>query len=283
LSRNRERTGATTPDTSTPAALTQNDSGDFSFVVPTDFVDLPTGGKYYPENHPLHGQDCIEIRHMTAKEEDILTSRTLLKKGIAVDRLLSNIIIDKRISPDSLFVGDKNAIIIAARISGYGAIYDTSINCPNCGEKQDYSFDLNDSNVYLGENKESFNVVDNNDGTFTTVLPKTKITATFKLLTGFDEKKIVKGLEQDRKSKSHEHSITRQLRNFLVKVNDHASTQAIDYVIDNIPSMDSRHLRLAYRNACPNLDLTQHFACTFCEHEQDLEVPLTADFFWPDR
>ena len=98
MSRNKDRTGASQPDVSPPAALTQpqvqsNDNG-FSFVVPTEFVELPSKGLFYPEAHPLRGQDSIEIRQMTAKEEDLLTSKTLLRKGLAIDRLLQSVIVD---------------------------------------------------------------------------------------------------------------------------------------------------------------------------------------------
>jgi hypothetical protein len=94
----------------------QDNSGGFSFVVPTEFIDLPSEGKFYPEGHPLHGQTTLEIKQMTAKEEDLLTSRALLKKGIALDRLLSSVIVNKSIDPNSLLVGDRNAILIATRV-----------------------------------------------------------------------------------------------------------------------------------------------------------------------
>jgi hypothetical protein len=123
----------------------------FSFVVPTEFVELPSQGKFYPEGHPLRGARYIEIKQMTAKEEDILTSRTLLKKGVALDRVISNLIVDKRIDPDSLLVGDRNAIIIATRVSGYGNEYTTKVTCPNCATVQEYNFDLNDASIYHGD------------------------------------------------------------------------------------------------------------------------------------
>jgi uncharacterized phage-associated protein len=91
------------------------------------------------------------------------------------------------------------------------------------------------------------------------------------------------GMKADRQQKIHERGVTRQLSNFIVSVNDNNTSEAINYVVNNIPSMDSRHLRLAYKLAAPNIDLTQVFICQECDHEQDLEVPLTADFFWPDR
>ena len=287
MSRNKERLGGVQQqDTNPPPQMTQAkaESGGFSFVVPTEFVELPSGGSLYPEGHPLHGEDTIEIRQMTAKEEDILTSRTLLKKGVALDRILDNLIVDKRINSDSLLVGDRNAIIIAIRVSGYGNEYDTKVTCPSCTSAQTFSFDLNEAQIYHGETeKEGWEITDNGNGTFDLALPKTQITVTFRLLTGRDEKALFSGMEQDRKRKTHEQTVTRQLVNTIVAVNGDSSAEAINYLINNIPSLDSRHIRLAYRFVAPNIDLTQHFECSECDYAQDMEIPLSADFFWPDR
>jgi hypothetical protein len=255
----------------------------FSFVVPTEFVELPSQGKYYPDGHPLHGVTSIEIKQMTAKEEDILTSRTLLKKGVALDRVIQNIIVNKNINPDSLLVGDRNAIVIACRVSGYGNDYTTKVTCPNCTESEDYSFNLHEAEVFTGGDLEAAGITDNGNGTFDLKLPRTQVTATFRLLTGADEKVFLSGVERDRKSKSHEKNITRQLVNTVIAVNGDSSADAINYLVTNIPSVDSRHIRLAYRIVAPNIDLTQHYECGSCDYEQDMEVPLTADFFWPDQ
>ena len=121
MARNRERVGAQKINNDPPPqALGNNEAAPFSFVVPTEFVELPSEGRYYPEGHPLHNQETIEIKHMTAREEDLLTSRALLKKGVALERLLDSVIINKNIRAADLLVGDRNAILIAARISGYG-------------------------------------------------------------------------------------------------------------------------------------------------------------------
>lgn len=265
-------------DTSPPPQVTGG--GDiFSFVVPTEFVELPSQGRFYPEGHPLRGQDSIEIRQMTAKEEDMLTSRTLLKKGVALDRVIASLIVDKSIDPDSLVVGDRNAIIIATRVSGYGNVYETKVSCPNCGTKQDYSFDLNHANIYDGADARDLGVQTNDDGTFNVSLPRTGVDVRFRLLNGRDEKMFVNGMQSDKKTKS-EKNITRQLAAIVVSLNGDTSMQAKQYFIENVPSIDSRHLRLAYRLAAPNVDLTQQFVCGECSHEQEMEVPLSADFFW---
>ena len=98
MSRNKDRLGGSQHQDTQPPAQT----GGFSFVVPTEFVELPSQGRFYPQGHPLHGQDSIEIRQMTAKEEDMLTSRSLLKKGVALERVIASLITDKKINPDIL-------------------------------------------------------------------------------------------------------------------------------------------------------------------------------------
>lgn len=133
---------------------------------------------------------------MTAKEEDMLTSQTLLRKGIALERVLSSLILDKNISTDTLYVADKNAIIVATRISGYGSDYNTTVTCPACGTNQKYSFDLRTATVYSGEDCEPLGVTNNENGTFNVILPKTKVDVTFRLLTGHDEKLLLNGMEK---------------------------------------------------------------------------------------
>lgn len=284
MSRNKDRLGGTTPPNQelppTPAGV--SDGGGFSFVVPTDMVDLPSKGKFYPQNHPLHNVDTIELKQMTAKEEDLLTSRSLLKKGVVLDRLLQSVIINKKIKPEHLLVGDRNAIVIAVRIAGYGNEYTTSITCPACNQKQKKTFDLFNYNMHSGDETGEI-VTNNNDGSFTTTLPKTGLEVNFRLMTGRDEKTLTSGMKQDRQKNSHEQNITRQLRSMLLSVNGNSTPQALNYLIDNMPSLDSRHLRAAYKSAAPNVELKDNFICEACDHEQEMEVPLTADFFWPDR
>jgi len=252
------------------------------YKFPTEVVELPSKGYFYMDGHPL-STGKVEIKYMTAKEEDILTSRSLLKKGVALDRVIENLIVDKSVDPDSLLIGDRNAIIIATRVSGYGADYVTKITCPQCSETQEYAFDLNNASIYGGDDIDVLDIADHEDGTFTSTLPKTNLNVRFRLLNGYDEKTIAKSAQSERKRNNLEKNITRQLSRLIVSVNDDETKDTINYVVENVPSMDSRHLREAYKLAAPNIDLTQIFTCNECSYEQDMEVPLTADFFWPDR
>ena len=133
MSRNKQRTAAATDAVAATAPTTPAAPASLSYVTPTEFVELPSRGQFYPADHPLHGKDVIEMRYMTAKDEDILTSPALLKKGIAIDRLLQNLVVDNNINPNNLLIGDKNAILLAARISGYGEEYPVTLQCNSCG------------------------------------------------------------------------------------------------------------------------------------------------------
>jgi len=284
LARNRERVGAQKINNDPPPqALSNNETAPFSFVVPTEFVELPSEGRYYPEGHPLHNQETIEIKHMTAREEDLLTSRALLKKGVALERLLDSVIINKNIRAADLLVGDRNAILIAARISGYGPEYRTKITCPACGTTQVFAFNLNNLENFYGIGYTSEEAVHKGNGIFTTTLPRTKVEVTYKLLRGGDERNLMNKLESQKKAKKEDSLVTDQLRQIIVAVNGDSRQESINYLVDNVPSIDASHLRLVSKLTTPNIDMNQHFECQACDFEQELEVPLTADFFWPDR
>jgi len=284
---NEERAGARVAHDPPPPLTAPEGHGDpLSFVVPTEFVELPTKGAFYPEGHPLHNQDCIEIKFMTAKEEDILTSRTLLKKGIAIERLLQNLIADKKIKTQDLFVGDRNAILVAARCSGYGPKYKASMTCPSCGANEKHEFDLEnkkisgflENNQVLQDTGASYN---QEEGTFSFVLPKTKVTVELKLLTGHDEKRLADLSERKRKAKKEENVLTDQLKTYVVSVNGERSPQVISRFVESLPVLDSRELRTVYSNIVPNIDMSQEFLCSSCDYQETLEVPFTAEFFWP--
>jgi len=139
---NEDRFGAAkVADSPGPLTEATNKTSTLNFVVPTDFVELPSGGRFYPEEHSLHNQEHVEVRQMTAKDEDILTSRALLQKGIAIERLLQNLIVDKNIDVNEILVGDKNAIMMAARVSAYGNEYETKVQCFYCNSINDHVFD----------------------------------------------------------------------------------------------------------------------------------------------
>tara|TARA_Y100001973_G_scaffold78798_1_gene115716 strand:+ start:173 stop:1036 length:864 start_codon:yes stop_codon:yes gene_type:complete len=287
MSRNNDERSGALPSAEAPvaavAAQQQNSSIGLNFVVPTEHVELPSKGQFYPEGHPLHKVETLEIKHMTAKEEDILTSRTLLKKGLAIDRLLQSIIVNKKINPDDLFVGDKNAIIVAARQSAYGDEYATNVTCQVCGETTPFTFNLSQGTCIHPDDALGSDFTMTDQGTFNIVLPKTGYTAEVRLLSGKDEKWLTRSMEQKKKARINESTLTDQMRLFIVSVNGVKDKTQINQFINVMPAADSRHLRNVYKQLSPNIDLTQDFACQACGAETKMEVPFTADFFWPKQ
>ena len=250
------------------------------FVTPTEFVALPSKGVGYAPNHPLHGQDTVEIKYMTAKDEDILTSRSLIKNGVVLDRLISNLLVDKKINSADILLGDRNAIVIAARASAYGHIYETKIECPNCGAKAKTDFDLTDPWVYSGDDWSDYDITALETGNYVIKLPKTGYSVEVRLLKGTDEIKVFKLLQNKKKS---DEVVTRQMRMFIVSIEGHTDSKVIEYFINNAPSSETRYLRQAYDKISPDLKIKKDYECDECGHEANLEVGLGADFFWPDR
>jgi len=249
------------------------------FVTPSQLVDLPSLGKY-PEGHPLCGQDTIEIKYMTAKDEDILTSRSLLKKGLAIDRLIQNLIKDKSIDSKSLYLGDRNAIIIHARASAYGDEYRTKVQCPSCGETSKYTFDLANYEMYHGDNTDGLDIEYTENGTYKVTLPLSGIEAEVKPLTGHDE---IAMLKNSKTKDTTENLITKQMKRFTVGFNGYYDQKTINYVCDNMVARDSSFLRNIFKVISPDLILSDLFVCPNCEHEEEMTVPFGADFFWPER
>jgi len=278
---NLERTGATVQ--AEPPPPVESGVSPLHFVAPTEFVELPSVGVGYPEGHPLCGQETIEIRFMTAKDEDILSSRTLLKKGLAVERFLDNIIVNKNLKASEMLVGDRNAILISARISGYGADYETQVGCPSCGEKVHFTFDLNKRTIDESRLNEKIDLTKSEDGYFATEMPLSKFKVKFKLLMGKDETYLSQLTLKKSKAKDADAMFSDQYKRMIVSVEGHTDQGVINHYVNNMPTLDSRHLRACYKEATPSVQITENYVCSSCNHEEDMEVPFTADFFWPDR
>ena len=285
MPRNNTRRTGSTPKKETQEVTPAPPTSVLDFVNPTEHVALPSGGRFYDEDHPLHGQDTVEIRFMTAKDEDILTSQSLLRNGTALEKLMQNILVDKRIKPSSLLIGDRSAILIAARATGYGNTYKTKVTCPSCGETSNVSFDVTNFETFEGDEdaQKELGVKVTADNTYTVKLPLTTVTAEFRLLTGADEMAISKNLQKKRNADILDGSFSTQFTRAIISLNTETDRNTIQQFALMMPAADSRQLRAAIRSVTPNLDLTQDFECPECGYGQEMEVPITADFFWPDR
>jgi hypothetical protein len=277
---NPERLGAPQPDAPAPPPQVTNTQTDiFSFINPTEFVDLPSKGALYPEGHPAHGLDSIEIRHMTAKEEDILTSESLIKKGVALDRVVDSLIVDKRIKAANLLIGDKNALLIAARITGFGSDYGVKITCPVCITENDCNIDLQAIKSKSPEETDS-KLLEN--GNYEIVFPEdNNLAVEVRLLRGADERKLTQNREQRRKAKKEDSLITDQLGAIIVRVNEVTDPALLKQFVEQCPTKISREIRTRYEKIMPDVDMSVPFTCSNCEYESEVDMPMTAEFFWP--
>ena len=277
---NPERLGAPQPDAPAPPPQVTNTQTDiFSFINPTEFVDLPSKGALYQEGHPAHGLDSIEIRHMTAKEEDILTSESLIKKGVALDRVVDSLIVDKRIKAANLLIGDKNALLIAARITGFGSDYGVKITCPVCLTENDCNIDLQAIKSKSPEETDS-KLLEN--GNYEIVFPEyNNLAVEVRLLRGADERKLTQSREQRRKAKKEDSLITDQLGAIIVRVNEVTDPALLKQFVEQCPTKISREIRTRYEKIMPDVDMSVPFTCSNCGYESEVDMPMTAEFFWP--
>ena len=253
----------------------QSTSSDLTF--PTEILELPSKGLVYPSDNPL-SSGKIEIKMMSAKEEDILTNPNLLKKGIAVDKMLESLIVDKSINFDDIVVGDRNALIFAVRRLAYGDTYGPlDIKCPACNSQNKITIDISqfDDKVI----SEDVDKVDVNE--FVYKLPFAKLEITFKLLNGLDERNIQIEIDKMKKVKSAD--LSTRLKYMILSVQGNRDISAIrDFVDNRMVSRDTLAFRKYLKQISPDIDATFPFECEECSHEERSGVPMTVHFFWPD-
>ena len=242
------------------------------FNLPTETVDLPSKGLIYPKESPL-SSGTIEMKYMTAKEEDILTNQNYIRQGIVIDKLLRSLIISKEVNFDDILIGDKNAIMVAARILSYGKDYTISFR------GQQLTVDLSELKTKTLD--ESLYTSGKNEFTFS--LPSTGNKVTFKLLTQADEniiEKEIAGLKKIDKNASPE--VTTRLKHIITSINDLTEQKDIREFVDNfLLAKDARALREEYSRVQPDVDLT--FKYTDEDGvEEDVALPIGLNFFWPD-
>ena len=238
------------------------------FKLPTEQVELPSKGLVYPETNPL-SSGVIEMKYMTAKEEDILTNQNYINKGTVLDKLLESLVVSEGVKVKDLVVGDKNAILIAARILGYGKDYEFEYK----GEPASVDLSILEPKIL----DESLFTPGTNEFEFT--LPKSGNVIKYKLLTGHDEDKInreIEGLKKINKNASPD--LSTRLKYLITSINNNSESKFIREFVDNyLLAMDSRALREHIRNTQPDIDMN-----VTLDSGEEVAVPININFFWPD-
>ena len=239
---------------------------------PSEVVDLPSGGKVYPKDSPLRSGK-IELKYMTAKEEDILTSDNLIKKGIVITKLLDSLILTEGVKSDDLILGDKNGIMIAARILAYGPEYVCEVTNPNTGNRETCKFDLTEC---------PFKKIpdDVGDSDFLFKLPISKTEVKFKLLTGKDEADITEELKRINKlNPVASPEMTTRLRHMILSVDGSDEPAVINDFSQNILARDSLAFREEIKRISPDINMTKEVEMG--GEVVEVVIPMTTNFFWP--
>ena len=257
--------------TETPNYQTQT-----SFPFPTEIITLPSKGLCYPESNPLSKGE-ITIKLMTAKEEDILTSTNLIRKGIQLDKLLESIVVEPGVDINDLLIGDKNAILVTSRILAFGPEYNVTINDPEEKEPVETIVDL--SKIKIKEIDESL-LNRSNEYQFT--LPVSKTPIKFKLITHGDELAINKDIDASQKALKTGNEITARYRRVITEVDGNRDFGSIsNFVSNRLLAGDSKALRKYISSMTPDLDLTFDYTSPFTGETEALRIPFGVDFFYP--
>jgi len=246
---------------------------------PSEVIPLPTKGWFYPDGHPLSSGE-VEIKQMTAREEDLLANQELIKKGKVLDKLMESVIIDKSIRIEDILIPDKNAIFIAIRRLAYGDDYNVSITCPQCSA-------VNKTKINLSElSYKQFNFDEHTKGqnNFTYKLPNSGVSITYKILNQVDEQSIESELTQLKKfSKENTAEITTRLKYLITSVDGSPDRAGIRrFIEERLTARDSLALRKHMKDNNPDVDMTFNFTCSECSLERRLDMPIGASFLWPD-
>jgi len=249
------------------------------FDFPTEIIDLPSKGLVYPEEHPLRKGSC-EIKYMTAREEDILANQNLIKKGIALDKLFESVLVERGVNPNDVFIGDKNAILMATRILGYGADYHVEMTDPFTLEKQDVIIDL--GKVQTKDIDES---VLNSKNRYKFTLPSNGKVIEFKLLTHGDEQQITKdiqALEKLNKNAGSAFDVTTRLKYMITSVDGNEDKGYINkWVVNSFLAKDTKAFRAYVKDISPDLDMKFQFTSDLTGETEALDIPFGINFFYP--
>ena len=257
------------------------------FPIKSKPVALPSEGFFYPEGHPL-SKGTIEIRHMTAADEDILTDRQLLKKGEAIDRVIESVIVEEGVEFSEILNGDVGGIMIAVRIMAYGKEYPFEFTCPACGAKTENVADLTE----IQEKSVDFDKYERHQQLFSVDLPLSETNVEFSLLTRGEVQKINKEVSnvkqfqrKGNRTSSNQTSanMTTRLRHLIQSVNGETGPATIRKFVQQMPARDSLALRKAVSEVSPDIELETLFECEACGHQEFIDIPLDDTFFFPTR
>lgn len=253
---------------------------DEDYLPPVSSVKLPSRGQVYDPGSPLYLCESLDIKAVTAKEENILSSPVLIKKGTVLTTLMRACITNKTIDPDQMLVGDRNAILIAIRVSAYGPAYSVRVTCPECGEAAEHDFDL--SRLPL-KTLDVSPIGGPGSNEFEFALPSNGRRVTFRLMDAQSVSKLDRDMEAVRKSTGQEQGVTMRLLAQVVSLQGVKDPKQMARALADLPARDARALRLYMDEISPGVEMVQEYECGSCGKQTEVDLPLGTEFFWPSK
>lgn len=250
----------------------------FGWEVPVETVPLPSRGALYSESSGLKDKETIQIKAMTAHEEDILLSQAYIKEGTVIEKVIESCVVSN-VNTDDLILGDKNALMISIRITGYGQDYNVYSTCPHCNHKNDVCIDL----TALPIRRMNIKPIKEGENIFSFELPVTKKIVNFRFTDGHVEKeretvrKKYKALGINR-----ENNVTGYLESVILSIDGVEDKNKITHFVRNMPAKDSRELRKFITENEPGIDMKWDYQCQNCDESNQINIPITSEFFWPN-
>lgn len=262
--------------------LPKNDimKNDFGWEIPVESVPLPSRGAIYDPDSNLYKRETLQIRAMTAQDEDILTSQALIKDGLVTQWLIKSCLIEKSINVEELIGGDRIALMISIRITGYGSDYNISPTCSKCEHKNEVHVNLSE----LGIKRLSIEPIEQGKNLFSYKLPVSKKNVVFKFLNQKDEKErqASRDFFKMQTEGRLDNGVTSFLENSIVSVDNITDRLKIKHFVKFMPARDSKALRKFIGESEPGIDMNVKFTCSNCSHVNEIRLPVTSEFFWPN-
>jgi hypothetical protein len=251
---------------------------DSEYRPPVSSVKLPSRGRIYPPESPLYLLESVDIKSVSAKEENILSSPVLIRKGTVLTTLMRACITNKTLDPDLMIVGDRNAILTAIRVSAYGPTYSGRVECPECHEESDHDFDLSRLELKMLDVEPAGGPGSNE---FIFKLPSSAREARFRLLDAAGVLDLERNIDAVKRKLGQEQAVTLRLMAQVTSIQG-VEAKNLARAIDDMPARDSRALRRYMDEMAPGVEMTQSYECPSCgKTTTEVEVPMGTEFFWP--
>lgn len=267
-------------NTSAGISVGETHPADPDYVPPVTRVKLPSKGLVYPTESPLFLCDHLDITPVSAKEENILASATLIKNGTVLSTLMRACVTNRLVDPEQMLPGDRNAVLTAIRVSAYGPAYTVNMTCPECLEVVEHSFDLSRLSLKTLDH-EPTGGPGNNEFAFT--LPVSGRGCRFRLLTADALNALTKDMEGIRKKTGLEQGVTLRLRAQVTQLDGVTDSKKLPAALEAMAARDARALRSYMDDVAPGVDMRQDFECTLCGKTSEVDIPVGTEFFWPSK